>query len=197
MQASDKIKFYLGIFKDLSTRDIFSFLKAARTRKLAAGDIYIREGETGARLAFIRKGIIRAYHVNEQGEELTLMLRWEDQFIASHENIIFNRPSRFIYEAVEETTLLEADYATIMRIIDSNPVFEKSRYYFLLHMLGEAMTRMESFVLLSPEERYLQLIREKPDLVQRVPGKHLATLLGITPVSLSRIRKRIAARSKH
>lgn len=197
MLASDKIKYYLKIFGNLTPRDIFSILRTAKVRKLAPGDIYIREGELNTKLAYIRKGMIRTFHVNEHGDDITLMLRWEDQFIASHDAIIFNKPSRFVYEALEETTILETDYAAIERILEHNPKFERSRQYFILHMLGESMARVESFVLLTPEERYLQLVEEKPDLVQRVPGRHLATLLGITPVSLSRIRKRIVLKSKH
>jgi Mn-dependent DtxR family transcriptional regulator len=62
-------------------------------------------------------------------------------------------------------------------------------------MLAESMVRVESFILLTPEERYLKLIRDKHDIVQRVHDKYIATFLGITPVSLSRIRKRIAGKT--
>lgn len=192
MSDIETIKRYLSIFKDIPPTFLFSIIKAARPRKLAAGETYIHEGELNSKIAYIRNGMIRAYQVNDRGEEITLLLRWEDQIIASHENIIFKSPSRFNYQAIEASTILEADYCTIERILDENPRFEKLRYHFILHMLAEALFKVESFILMSPEERYLQLIKDKPDLIQRVPIKHLATLLGITPVSLSRIRKRIS-----
>jgi hypothetical protein len=56
------------------------------------------------------------------------------------------------------------------------------------------MEKVADFLLLSAEERYLKLVNEKPDIVNRVPNKYIATMLGITPVSLSRIRKRVATR---
>jgi CRP-like cAMP-binding protein len=192
MSDIQTIKRYLSVFKDLPPAILFSIIKVAQPRKLSAGETYIHEGELSSKIAYIRDGMIRAYQVNDRGEEITLLVRWEDQIIASHENIIFKRPSRFSYQAIEASTILEADYSTIEGILDKNPKFEKLRYHFLLHMLAEALFKVESFILMSPEERYQQLVKDKPDLIQRVPVKHLATLLGITPVSLSRIRKRIS-----
>jgi CRP-like cAMP-binding protein len=186
------IKRYLSVFEHLTAADLFSIIKTARPKKLSVNEIYIHEGELKSKIAYIQNGMMRAYEVNERGEELTVLLRWEDQIIASHENIIFNKPSRFTYQAIEESTILEAEYETIERILNDNPRFEKLRYHFILHMLAEALSKVESFILMNPEDRYRQLAKDKPDLIQRVPAKHLATLLGITPVSLSRIRKRIS-----
>jgi CRP-like cAMP-binding protein len=197
MLHPDKINFYLSLFKDLRLDDMLTLFSIATTRTLAAGEIYIKEGETIGKIAYIKEGLIRTFQVTDKGEELTLLLRWEDQFIASHDNIFFQKPSRFIYQAVEATTLLEADYAAIQSLLDDNPRLDQLRYYFVVNMLAQSMARVESFVLLNPEERYQQLIREKPNLMQRVPDKYIATLLGITPVSLSRIRKRITSRQKH
>ena len=192
MLSPEDIKFYLSIFKGLSLADLTELFAMAHTRRVAAGGIYIDEGATGKKLGLIRKGLIRAYAIKENGDDITLMLRWENQFVASHDNIILNQPSRFIYQALEDTVLMELDYGRIEKLLDHNPKLSSHRNVFLLSMLAEALERMESFVLLTPEERYLQLLTDKPDIFNRVHNKYLATLLGITPVSLSRIRKRIA-----
>ena len=168
----------------------------AHTRRVPAGGTYIDEGATGKKLGLIRKGLIRAYAIKANGDDITLMLRWENQFVASHDNIILNQPSRFIYQALEDTVLMELDYGRIEKLLDHNPKLSSHRNVFLLSMLAEALERMESFVLLTPEERYLQLLTDKPDIFNRVHNKYLATLLGITPVSLSRIRQRIAKSNK-
>jgi CRP-like cAMP-binding protein len=196
MLSSEDIQFYLGIFKGLSLSDLHQLFTMAHTRRLKAGDVYIAEGSTASRLGFIRKGLIRAYTIKSNGDDVTLMLRWENQFVASHDVIILNQPSRFIYQALEDTVLMELDYHRIEKLLDNNPKLSSHRNIFLLRMLAEALERMESFVLLTPEERYLQLMKDKPDIFNRVHNKYLATLLGITPVSLSRIRKRIAAAPK-
>lgn len=193
----DKIAFYLKLFPNMGLQDLQNLFNLARVQTLAAGDIYIREGELSKKLAYVKEGLIRAYQVNDKGDERTLLLRWEDQFLTSHDNLFFQQPSRFVYQALEDTTLLVADFDAIQALIENTGAMQYSRYYFVLDMLANAMHRVESFVLLNPEERYQQLMQQKPDLLQRVPGKYLASLLGITPVSLSRIRKRIAAKQKH
>ena len=197
MFRSEKIQFYLRLFKGLTLRDLVKLYRLTKTRQLAAGEIFVRAGAVSSNLWYINKGLVRGYHLKPSGDEVTILLRWEDQFIAAHDTVIMNRPSRFTYQAVEPTTLIEVDYAAAQKFFDENPRFAEARYYFVLRMLGDAMDRLESFVLLSPEERYVRLVKEKPSIVNRVPDKYLATLLGITPVSLSRIRKRIAEGHRH
>ncbi|MDR6571152.1 cAMP-binding domain of CRP or a regulatory subunit of cAMP-dependent protein kinases [Chitinophaga ginsengisegetis] len=167
-----------------------------RQAKLAANETYIREGDTERRLAFIEQGIMRAYIIKSNGDEATLFLRWEKQFIASHDTIIHRRPSRFIYRALEPTTLLEIDYDVLEEVLKTHPEYEPLRNFFLMRMLSESLNIMESFVTLSPEERYRNLLAERFDLVNRVPDKYIASMLGITPVSLSRIRKRMLDKGK-
>lgn len=178
--------------KDITPVDLLQLTQLATRRELAAGAVYITEGASSRQLAFIEKGIIRTYAVKENGDEATLLLRWEGQFIASHDTIILNRPSRFIYRAVEPVILLEIDYGELERVMSDQPRLEPLRTFFLKKMLAESLDLIASFVLLSPEERYLKLVEEKADIVSRVPGKYIASLLGVTPVSLSRIRKRIS-----
>lgn len=80
--------------------------------------------------------------------------------------------------------------------MDKNPEYEPLRNFVLMSMLSGTLEMIEDFVLFNPEERYIKLISEKFDIVNRVPDKYIASMLGITPVSLSRIRKRIASRKK-
>ncbi|RFZ81232.1 Crp/Fnr family transcriptional regulator [Mucilaginibacter terrenus] len=196
MPDLENINFPANVFGQLGPADIANLLRITRTRKLAAGEVYIEAGSDSQKLAFINSGLIRVYHLKPNGDDLTLMLRWENQFIASVDGVIYQRPNRFIYQAMEDTELLEMDYYKAEKIIGESLSLSSTKHSVLLHMLGEAMERVESFVLLTAEERYLKLIEEQPTLYNRVPDKYLATLLGITPVSLSRIRKRIAQHPK-
>lgn len=179
-------------FFELELAELLALLSLTREKKLGIGDVYIQEGSLTRKLAYIQKGLIRTVYLKENGDEITMLLRWEDQFFSSYDSIFFNRPSRFTYQALEDTVILEANYDEFMDFLNAHPRFAKAKDFFLLSMLAEAMERVESFVLMTPEERYLKLIKEKGDIVQRCHDKHLATWLGITPVSLSRIRKRIA-----
>ncbi len=162
-----------------------------RSVKLEAGEAYIREGDTTKRLAFIERGIMRAYTTKANGEEATLFLRWDGQLIASHDTIIHHQPARFIYRALEPTQLLEMDYDVLESVLREHPEYEPLRNHFLMRMLAETLHAIETFVLWTPQERYQQLVANRLDIVNRVPDKYIASMLGITPVSLSRIRRRI------
>lgn len=193
MLDPQRIAYYLEQFKELQWNDLQALLDRAKPRQIKQGEIYIDEGASSRKLAYIRSGLIRAYARKENGDEQTLLLRWEDQFFASYDTILFHRKSRFVYQAMEDTLLLEAHYDTFMAFLHAYPQqYSKAKDFFLMQMLADFLSQTESFILLSPEERYLQFIKEKPNIVQRVANKHLASLLGVTPVSLSRIRGRLS-----
>ena len=191
MLEAEQLKYYFKLFKNLEFKDLTSIFKLAKIKKLKAGEIFINEGDFFNKISYIKKGIIRAYFIKDNGDEITTMLRWEDQIISSYDTILFKNPSRFYYQALENTILIEVDYEITQSFMVKNPKLEEGRKYFMLKMLAETLTRIESFVLLSPEERYIQFVKDKPNIINRVSSKHIATLLGITPVSLSRIKSRI------
>ncbi|MCB0665188.1 MAG: Crp/Fnr family transcriptional regulator [Saprospiraceae bacterium] len=195
MISAEKLQLYFKIFRGLSLVDLQSIYHLVQKRQLAVGEIFIQTDSLQRKMAYIRKGLIRAYTINEKGDEITMMLRWEDQFVASPDAIIRDQPSRYQYEALEPTELLQIDYDGLQEVLKKNPSYEQVRRHFLLKMLGESLDKVESFILLNPEERYLEFINKKTDIVNRVPDKYIAHILGITPVSLSRIRRRIAGRS--
>jgi CRP-like cAMP-binding protein len=197
MLNQEDIQFYVSILKGVNIIDIYRLFKTAKTKKIRAGEIYIDEGTISTKMGHIKKGLMRAYQLKPNGDEITILLRWEGQFVGSYDTIMWQHPSRFIFQAVEDITLTEIDYNLVYEMADRNSSIGAYRSIFQVDMLKEAMERIESFVLMSPTERYLNLIQEKPDIVNRVPDKYLSTFLGITPVSLSRIRKRIASGQHH
>lgn len=192
MLTDQEIAVFAPFFKGLELEDMAQIAALAQIKTLVPGEIYIRKGSDTQKIAYIQKGLIRIYYVRDNDDQATIMLRWEQQFVASVDSIFRRQRSRYVYEAMEETTILEMDYNLARPLIDANPRLSVVRDEFLMIMLSQSIERVETFILLSPEERYLQLLQEKPGLVERVPDKHLATLLGITPVSLSRIRKRLS-----
>jgi CRP-like cAMP-binding protein len=193
---SQRILSYLQHFKNLTYEDLLPLLQLAKPRHLAASEVYIHENSDYRKIALILRGLIRVYLVKQNGAEITTELSWEDQIVACQDAILRHKPSRFTYEAVEDTDLLEIDYDALQALLENTPKLESTRKYFLMNMLDQSLDRIESFVLLSPEERYRQLVEQKPSIINRVPNKYIATLLGITPVSLSRLRRRMASRGE-
>ena len=197
MLMTSDIASYLSVFRELESADLMALSAMVTIKNMAAGDVFIREGSTSQKIAYINKGLIRAYALKANGQEATMILSWEGQFIASPDCIFLQRPSAYTYQALEETNIAEMDYAQASAVIDGNPRLAMIRNTVLMQMLAQAIARVEGFVMLSPEERYVKLVSEKQNIINRVPDKYLATMLGVTPISLSRIRRRRARTSKN
>jgi CRP-like cAMP-binding protein len=186
-----KINEYLQLFKEFSLDDAKFFFSLTRQRHLKAGELFVQAGEMHRKVAHIKSGLMRMYIINEDGEEVTLFFRKEDHQIAPYDCIFADKPSRMFIEAFEDTTLFEIDYDKLQEFMHRHPQYESARKHFNQKLLMDSFIRIENFILYPPLQRYLQFVKNNPDLVQRVPDKYIASVLGITPGSLSRIRKRI------
>lgn len=179
---------------NLTPRDIQSILSAAKRKTYAANEYILKEGSLENNFYFIRKGIVRYYKINASGDDITNGFWLEDQFFANMDVLLFEQPLRFYVQALEQTDIFYMPYETAESIVFNRPKLEENRKFILRSIIKEGMERIESFVMLSPEERYVHFVEKNPDIVNRVPDKYIAHVLGITPVSLSRIRKRIASK---
>lgn len=190
----DKLKLIYKFGRNLKWEDVQVLFDAAHTSSFAPGEYLIKEGEVKKKVFFIGTGMVRSFVVNNKGEEITTGIRWENQYIANPEMILFNKPSTRYFQALEPTNTYWLEYEVLDSILNKNPKLEKARRKVLLNLLQKIFYRMESFILLSPEERYVELIKSNPAIIDRVHNKYIANILGVTPVSLSRIRKRISSK---
>ncbi len=171
-------------------------LQFATSKVIAASEIYIPEGKIFKKIFYIKKGLLRIFFVTESGEEKTFFFRWEGQIAAIPECIFDNQPTRQTWQALEDCELMEIDFDIVEKLSENNISLIKTRLGFAEKMFLDALKRVESFILDKPEERYQKLIIQKPEIVKRVADKHIASFIGVTPVSLSRIRKRLASQKK-
>lgn len=192
----EKLKNVFPFINELSTTDVFEFLQHTQPLKLNPGDIFLKDGSLKSNVYFVKDGLIRSFFMNEKGEEITNLIRYENQVFASYEIVFFNQPSRFTFQALEPTELFVIDFNNLREIVDRNSKFESGRRFFVQTILAESLNAIDDFILLNPEKRYLKFIKEHPELLNRVPNKYIANVLGITPQSLSRIRKRIATKKQ-
>ncbi len=192
MLNKEQIFDFLKLFKFLNAQDIYKLSKLAKYRKIKAGEFFVELHSERRKVAYIQRGIMRAYYVKNDGEERTVMFRWEKHTIGAFEILLENKPSSQVIQALEDCKIWEIDYDILQDFLDRHPKFEKARKHMLQSMLVEALKRVETFVVESPEDRYKKLLKEQSEISDRVQDKHIASFLGITPVSLSRIRKRIS-----
>mgnify|MGYP006275616145 CR=1 FL=1 len=133
---------------------------------------------------------------NAGEEEVTFQLFPENHISGNIHTIFLKQPSSFFYEAIEPTKLYIIDYKTFSNISNTPKLGEFSRKFLGKRLVKQAFQRVESFVFLTPEERYLKYTKDNPNIINRAPDKYIAHILGITPTSLSRIRKRITSKKR-
>ena len=179
----------------MNIRNLLALLRNVTVESYEKGEILIQKGATKKVVFFIRKGLIRSYFKNEKGDEITFQLYPEYHVLGNVHSIFFGKPSKFTYQALEQTKVYAIDYVSFLEMTSKNSnLLEINRRYLGKRAMKQAFQRLESFVLLSPEERYLKYMNDYPNIINRAPDKYIANVLGITPVSLSRIRKRISSK---
>lgn len=183
------------LVKDLPISEILSIMQRVEEVTLKSNEVFISPGDLVNKVRYIQDGLVRAYAYDEDGRDITFIFRWENQFFRPYESLL-DQPSKYYFQALEPTRILELDFQVIQDYIDANPVYAHKYNVILKSIMHEVFGHLESFVFLSPEMRYKKLIEEKPDIIHRVQDRYIASFLGVTPVSLSRIKKRISIK-KH
>ena len=179
----------------MKTQSLLALLRNVTIKSIKKGEILIEQGAEKKDIFFIRKGLIRAYHIFEDGHEKTFQLFPEYHVLSNAHSVLYNEPSKFSYQAIEPTKVYSIDYNSFLEMTAKNPkLLEISRTHIGQKALKQSYNRVESFVLLSPEERYRKYMQDYPTVINRAPDKYIANVLGITPVSLSRIKGRITAK---
>lgn len=162
-----------------------------KERNIPSKTIILREGDVSENLYIILNGCLRLYFIKKDGSEITSQFFFENQLVSSIESFIEKKPSRRYLESLEQTAACFISAKDMRKMIDLHEDFRKWYSSYLKNRLVYYTRIHASFILDSPEERYLKLIDEYPHILQRIPHYYIATYLGITPVSLSRIRARI------
>ena len=159
---------------------------------LNEGDIFIKAGEKAQKAGLVIEGMMRNYMINDNGEEITVVFATEMQPVTPYASLLLNRPASETSAAVEPSILFVMDHAEFKKKVNSDPLFTRLYVEMLETSLIAAIERIEDFTQKKPEQRYQRLVEIHGHLIERVPLKYLASYLGITAVSISRIRKRLS-----
>lgn len=177
-------------FSFLKLSDLLDLYRLCSLKSFEKGEIIAREGEYCEHAFLIRKGIIRTYVLTSDGKERTIRLAKEKTFTSCGASFLSGKPSTEFLEALEDCKVIAINSKKLEELSQQNPRILRLSIEGIKEAFAEAIDRIEFFTVLTPEQRYKQLLEQSPDLIQRVPQKFLASYLGITTVSLSRIRNR-------
>jgi CRP-like cAMP-binding protein len=158
-------------------------------RSVKKGTTLLKEGQKSKESYFVLKGCIRTYYVLDIEEKTTAF--YTEMEALTPPCVISKTPSEYYISCIEDTILLVSNSDMEVEINSKFPKFETMCKMLSEELLAKERTDFDEFKTSSPEQRYLNLIQKRPDLIQRVPQHQLASYLGIKPQSLSRLRARI------
>jgi CRP-like cAMP-binding protein len=160
-----------------------------RPVQIKARTMILNERETCHKMYFINKGCIRV-SFNNNGKDVTTQFFFEEDAVTILESFLYDEPSPFSLETIEDCELSIITKEDFKILLETDQEFKEWFYQTALMKLLTLSKRLLSFIINKPQERYIQLMSQQPQLLQRAPQHFIASFLGITPVSLSRIRNR-------
>ena len=158
-------------------------------RSVKKGTILLKAGQKTKESYFVLKGCIRSYYVVDSEEKTTAF--YTEMEALTPPCVISKTPSEYYISCIEDTILLVSNSDMEAEINSKFPKFEMMCRKLSEELLAKQRIDFDAFKTSSPEQRYLNLLEKRPDLIQRVPQHQIASYLGIKPQSLSRLRARI------
>ena len=180
---------FISKYVSLTEDEKNALLSLDMFRSFKKGTTLLKEGQKSQDDYFVLKGCLRKYYIID-GEEKTTAFFTEMDALTPH-CVINKAPSEYFISCVEDSILLVSNSEMGVEINSKFPKFEIMCRILSEELLAKQQIDFDEFKTSSPEQRYLNLLQKRPDLIQRVPQHQLASYLGIKPQSLSRLRARI------
>lgn len=184
---------FLRNFPILTEQEIQLIADNTTIREYKKGTFLLREGEVAVNCHLVLRGCVRGFFMKD-GEEKSTTFYTEGDTVHSFTSATNGTPSTLNLICVEDCILTVSDSALENEMCRLIPRLESIIRKEVEKSTGKAQDELARFITSSPEERYIHLLESKPELVNRIPQHQLASYLGVTPESLSRIRKRISIR---
>ena len=189
----ESAKIFFTRYANLTEEEWNAFESVLKYEKVKKKTRIIEIGLISRKMYFVKKGSLRLYYYKD-GEEVCGKFFFENELAGSFESYIKQVPGLQVIETLENTELISLNYDDQQKVFQKYPVFYKLFLNLLQESFGQVQKLTTLYILTDPLERYLYLIKAYPQIAARVPQKYIASFLGITPFSLSRIRKRILTR---
>lgn len=157
--------------------------------KIPAKTTLLEEGKISKTIFIVEKGCLRTW-VNNNGKDITTQFFFEGQSVSSIESFRTSQPSLYSIESIEPCTIQTISQKDFQWALNESPVLKNEMEDHLFKRFIQIQKFLLSHLRDTPEQRYKELLKEHPEIIQRVPQHYIASYLGITPVSLSRIRNR-------
>lgn len=188
----DKFKLFLKNISSITDNEFGNTLSYFSEQNVQKGDFFVKQDKVCRHIAFILKGTLRTYYINDKAEEITSCFCTENNLTTSYKSFILQKPSNLILQAIEDTQLLVIDYENLQKLYAKSIVWQTigravaEREYIIMEQYASILNNETA------KEKYLRLLKEQPNVLQKANIEDIASYLGVTRRTLSRIRKEIS-----
>ena len=189
-QMDNKLINYFQKITSLSVDEVNVLTESMLIKEYSKGSFLIKEGQYNIDTFFVLSGCIRQFKIID-GNDITTNFFTEEQWIISNELTDNNTPSDYNLLCIEDTSIVIGNEQKALEIFKQFPHLEIVSRKIMETVFLEQQRYLTTYITDKPEQRYLKLLKSRPDIFQRVPQYDIATYIGVKPESLSRIRKKI------
>ncbi len=191
MNATVNFKNFLNTIVSISNEDFKNSASHFKKVTLNKGDLFLMAGDVCKSAAYINKGILRTYYINEKGEDVTYCFCIENNLTTSFKSFVSQTASSLSIQALELTELLVIDYANLQQLYAEFTVWQNigrilvEKEYMVMEKYASTLNNQTA------KEKYLRLLNEQPIIIQKAEIQHIASYLGVSRETISRIRKQL------
>lgn len=195
----DAIDTYLSSVKTLcprvTTPETDYLRRGLTVSSLKPKHFYLHANTVQKEIGFVFSGLLRTFYIDNDGNQISVNFLKENRYITHYPAFITQTPSRYYFQCIEPSIVVNLAYQHIQEGYNKFPNLERYGRFVAEEALKMLHRRIESLLFDNPEKRYLDFIKENPDLVNRVSVSYLSSYLGIERQSLTRIRKKLTLNS--
>lgn len=188
----DTITNALTTMVDFEEEELFHFIKVLKPRLMKKNDYLLEAGDICKTMVIVNRGGLRYFTITDKGEQ-SYWFAFEGEWLGDYESFLTRKPSSHYIQAMEDTEIFCLSFDDMHQLYARGAKFERFGRLIAENLFISVGRSRNELTSLTAQQRYLNLMKEHPDILKRVPIQHIATYLGIQPQSLSRIRRIIAS----
>lgn len=193
MSEFEGFKNWLKHVSFLTEADCDLFEPFLKTKQLRAKEHFLLEGKVCTEIGFINRGCFRTYYLSDD-KEINTRFVFENDFVVDYDSFLEVKSSRYFIEALEDSEIVTFNLQALLNAYNQSQNWERFGRIMAEQSYKITTQRVESFLFLDGEQRYLHLLKNEQQIFDRIPLYHIASYLGMERESLSRLRKKIAGK---
>ncbi|CAM4318766.1 cAMP-binding domain of CRP or a regulatory subunit of cAMP-dependent protein kinases [Pedobacter westerhofensis] len=190
----ENFKAFINAISPISDTDFNLIAPYLVNIRLKKRENILEQGEICRHLYFLKKGLLRMFYLDQDGNEINCRFVDENHFFVDFSSFLTQTPSKYFWQALQDSEFFALKHADVNTLYAKCPAWEHLGRLVAENVYQTANERIEMLLFLSPEERYQYLLNRSPQLFNQVSQFHIASYLGVKPESLSRLRKRLLRR---